>query len=217
MSNIISKKSVIEAATTVATELAETVASVEQNYTIRYNAGQDTKADKKAMQAAKTKLAYFTNNVCKPLTDDKANSVFYYAIKASKQTPEQFFREAMENSYSLEKLVYLINSIRAKRCEYSLADQSGSRVFAIVEIIKDEMEVFTNGAIKTLMDEAKKENEKQADQTYTQANQLIAMCERLGLIEKIKGAGAAKNGSQQYKLLDNDFVSYIRDAFVVAQ
>ncbi|MCL8169852.1 hypothetical protein M8298_23840, partial [Enterobacter kobei] len=119
--------------------------------------------------------------------------------------------------YSLEKLVYLINSIRAKRCEYSLADQSGSRVFAIVEIIKDEMEVFTNGAIKTLMDEAKKENEKQADQTYTQANQLIAMCERLGLIEKIKGAGAAKNGSQQYKLLDNDFVSYIRDAFAVAQ
>ena len=43
------------------------------------------------------------------------------------------------------------------------------------------------------------------------------MCERLGLIEKIKGAGAAKNGSQQYKLLDNDFVSYIRDAFAVAQ
>lgn len=213
MSNIISKKSVIEAAAIVANELTENLAAVEQNYNTRYHAGQDTKADKKALQAAKTKLAYFTNNVCAPLTDDKANSVFYYAIKASKQAPENFFREAMENSYSLEKLVYLINSIKCKRCDYSLADQSGSRVFAIVEIINDEIEVFTNGAIKSLMDEAKKANDKQADQTYTQANQLIAMCERLGLIEKIKGAGAAKNGSQQYKLLNNDFVSYIRDSF----
>jgi hypothetical protein len=91
--------------------------------------------------------------------------VFYYAIKASKRQ-SSFPRNG--NSYSLEKLVYLINSIRVKRCEYSLADQSGSRVFAIVEIIKDEVNTFTNGAIKTLMDEAKKENEKQADQTYTQ-------------------------------------------------
>jgi hypothetical protein len=66
MSNIISKKSVIEAATTVATELADNVASVEQNYTTRYNAGQDTKADKKAMQAAKlnwlTSLTTFANH-----------------------------------------------------------------------------------------------------------------------------------------------------------
>lgn len=43
------------------------------------------------MQAATTKLAYFINNVVNAVEDEKLCSVFYYAIKASKQAPEVFF------------------------------------------------------------------------------------------------------------------------------
>lgn len=212
MSNVITKKSIVEAANVVTSELQEKANAAQQTFDTRFNAGQDTKADKKLLQAANTKLHYFINNVVKAVNDDKLSGVFYYAIKNAKQAPETFFREAMENSYSLEKLVYLVESIKNKRCVYSLADQSGSRVFAIVEVIRDEMGVITNGNIKKLMDEAKKANDKDADQTYTQANQLISLCERLGILEKMKGCGVAKNGSQQYKVIENDFVNYIRDS-----
>ncbi|WP_313021583.1 hypothetical protein, partial [Atlantibacter hermannii] len=165
------------------------------------------------MLAATTKLAYFTNNVLNAVNDEKLAGVFYYAIKASKQAPEVFFREAMTNSYSLEKLVYLVKSIKSGKCVYSVADMSGSRVFALIEMINDEMETFTNGAVFDLMNEAKKENEIKLDAGYTQANQLINLCERLGLVEKIKGMGAAKNGSQQYRFIKNDFYNYLADAF----
>lgn len=76
------------------------------------------------MLAATTKLAYFTNNVLNAVNDEKLAGVFYYAIKASKQAPEVFFREAMTNSYSLEKLVYLVKSIKSGKCVYSVADMS---------------------------------------------------------------------------------------------
>ena len=124
-----------------------------------------------------------------------------------------FFREAMTNSYSLEKLVYLVKSIKSGKCVYSVADMSGSRVFALIEMINDELETFTNGAVFDLMNEAKKACEIKLDAGYTQANQLINLCERLGLVEKIKGMGAAKNGSQQYRFIKNDFYNYLADAF----
>ncbi|EOI7062237.1 hypothetical protein ACMVND_004670, partial [Salmonella enterica subsp. enterica serovar Kentucky] len=51
------------------------------------------------------------------------------------------------------------------------------------------------------------------DAGYTQANQLINLCERLGLVEKIKGVGIAKAGTQQYRFIKNDFYNYLADAF----
>ncbi|MBS6928926.1 MAG: hypothetical protein KH152_10640 [Finegoldia magna] len=147
------------------------------------------------------------------IRDGVKRTTFGPAIKASKQAPEVFFREAMTNSYSLEKLVYLVKSIKSGKCVYSVADMSGSRVFALIEMINDEMETFTNGAVFDLMNEAKKACEIKLDAGYTQANQLINLCERLGLVEKIKGMGAAKNGSQQYRFIKNDFYNYLADAF----
>ena len=214
MSNIaISKKSIIDAAVVIANELQVAANNATQTYNNHYQNGTHTKADKANMLAATTKLAYFTNNVLNAVNDEKLAGVFYYAIKASKQAPEAFFREAMTNSYSLEKLVYLVKSIKSGKCVYSVADMSGSRVFALIEMINDEMETFTNGAVFDLMNEAKKENEIKLDAGYTQANQLINLCERLGLVEKIKGMGAAKNGSQQYRFIKNDFYNYLADAF----
>ena len=101
-------------------------------------------------------LQYFVNTVENAVNDDKRSGVFYYAIKASKQTPEVFFREAMTNSYSLEKLVYLVKSIKSGKCVYSVADMSGSRVFALIDMINDEIDTFTNGAVFDLMNEAKR-------------------------------------------------------------
>ncbi|MBF9190175.1 hypothetical protein I4I62_17880 [Enterobacter hormaechei] len=214
MSNVaISKKSIIDAAVVIANELQVAANNDTQTYNNHYQNGTHTKADKAYMLAATTKLAYFTNNVLNAVNDEKLAGVFYYAIKASKQAPEVFFREAMTNSYSLEKLVYLVKSIKSGKCVYSVADMSGSRVFALIEMINDEMETFTNGAVFDLMNEAKKENEIKLDAGYTQANQLINLCERLGLVEKIKGMGAAKNGSQQYRFIKNDFYNYLADAF----
>jgi DNA-binding transcriptional regulator YiaG len=43
------------------------------------------------------------------------------------------------------------------------------------------------------------------------------MCERLGLIEKIKAELAQLKRITAIQTLDNDFVSYIRDAFTVTQ
>ncbi|EBH8226483.1 hypothetical protein DNZ94_15700 [Salmonella enterica subsp. enterica serovar Anatum] len=214
MSNFpISKKSIIEAAIVITEELKAKADLAVQTYNEHYKNGTHTKADKANMMATSTKLAYFTNNVVNAVNDDKLSGVFYYAIKASKQAPEVFFREAMTNSYSLEKLVYLVTSIKAGKCVYSVADMSGSRVFALVEMINDEMETFTNGAVYDLMNEAKKEYEVKLDAGYTQANQLINLCERLGLVEKIKGVGIAKAGTQQYRFIKNDFYNYLADAF----
>ncbi|HIH4450151.1 TPA: hypothetical protein ACYSLL_004168 [Salmonella enterica] len=214
MSNVaISKKSIIDAAVVIANELQVAANNATQTYNNHYQNGKHTKADKANMLAASTKLAYFTNNVLNAVNDEKLAGVFYYAIKASKQAPEVFFREAMTNSYSLEKLVYLVKSIKSGKCVYSVADMSGSRVFALIEMINDELETFTNGAVFDLMNEAKKANEIKLDAGYTQANQLINLCERLGLVEKIKGMGAAKNGSQQYRFIKNDFYNYLADAF----
>ncbi|HIE1497097.1 TPA: hypothetical protein ACXJFH_005058 [Enterobacter kobei] len=214
MSNIaISKKSIIDAAVVIANELQVAANNATQTYNNHYQNGTHTKADKANMLAATTKLAYFTNNVLNAVNDEKLAGVFYYAIKASKQAPEVFFREAMTNSYSLEKLVYLVKSIKSGKCVYSVADMSGSRVFALIEMINDEMETFTNGAVFDLMNEAKKACEIKLDAGYTQANQLINLCERLGLVEKIKGMGAAKNGSQQYRFIKNDFYNYLAEAF----
>ena len=214
MSNVaISKKSIIDAAVVIANELQVAANNATQTYNNHYQNGTHTKADKANMLAATTKLAYFTNNVLNAVNDEKLAGVFYYAIKASKQAPEVFFREAMTNSYSLEKLVYLVKSIKSGKCVYSVAEMSGSRVFALIEMINDEMETFTNGAVFDLMNEAKKENEIKLDAGYTQANQLINLCERLGLVEKIKGMGAAKNGSQQYRFIKNDYYNYLADAF----
>ena len=214
MSNVaISKKSIIDAAVVIANELQVAANNATQTYNNHYQNGTHTQADKANMLAATTKLAYFTNNVLNSVNDEKLAGVFYYAIKASKQAPEVFFREAMTNSYSLEKLVYLVKSIKSGKCVYSVADMSGSRVFALIEMINDEMETFTNGAVFDLMNEAKKACEIKLDAGYTQANQLINLCERLGLVEKIKGMGAAKNGSQQYRFIKNDFYNYLADAF----
>lgn len=214
MSNVaISKKSIIDAAVVIANELQVAANNATQTYNNHYQNGTHTKADKANELAATTKLAYLTNNVLNALKDEKLAGVFYYAIKASKQDPEVFFREAMTNSYSLEKLVYLVKSIKSGKCVYSVADMSGSRVFALIEMINDEMETFTNGAVFDLMNEAKKACEIKLDAGYTQANQLINLCERLGLVEKIKGMGAAKNGSQQYRFIKNDFYNYLAEAF----
>ncbi|HCM9414871.1 TPA: hypothetical protein N5N61_004215 [Enterobacter hormaechei subsp. steigerwaltii] len=213
MSNVISKKAIIDAAVVITEELQIKANEASQIREQRAKNGTATKADKANELAATTKLAYFTNNVLNALKDEKLAGVFYYAIKASKQDPEVFFREAMTNSYSLEKLVYLVKSIKSGKCVYSVADMSGSRVFALIEMINDEMETFTNGAVFDLMNEAKKACEIKLDAGYTQANQLINLCERLGLVEKIKGVGAAKNGSQQYRFIKNDFYNYLAEAF----
>ncbi|RTP66633.1 hypothetical protein EKN41_11730 [Enterobacter hormaechei] len=213
MSNVISKKAIIDAAVVITEELQIKANEASQIREQRAKNGTATKADKANELAATTKLAYFTNNVLNALKDEKLAGVFYYAIKASKQDPEVFFREAMTNSYSLEKLVYLVKSIKSGKCVYSVADMSGSRVFALIEMINDEMETFTNGAVFDLMNEAKKACEIKLDAGYTQANQLINLCERLGLVEKIKGMGAAKNGSQQYRFIKNDFYNYLAEAF----
>ena len=148
---IISKKSIIEAAAIVSDELREKADLATQTYNEHYKNGTHTKADKANMQAATTKLAYFINNVVNAVEDEKLCSVFYYAIKASKQAPEVFFRDAMTNSYSLEKLVYLVKSIKAGKCVYSVADMSGSRVFALIDMINDEIDTFTNGAVFDLI------------------------------------------------------------------
>lgn len=214
MTNIaISKKSIIDATIVISEELQLKADQAAQTYNEHYKNGTHTKADKANMLAATTKLAYFVNNVVNAVNDDQLSGVFYYAIKASKQAPEVFFREAMTNSYSLEKLVFLVKSIKTGECVYSVADMCGSRVFALIEMIKDEIDTFTNGAVFDLMNEAKKACEIKLDAGYTQANQLINLFERLGLVEKIKGMGAAKNGSQQYRFIKNDFYNYLADAF----
>ena len=214
MSNVtISKKTIVDAAVVIANELQVAANNATQTYNNHYQNGTHTKADKANMLAASTKLAYFTNNVLYAVNDEKLAGVFYYAIKASKQAPEVFFREAMTNSYSLEKLVYLVKSIKSGKCVYSIADMSGSRVFALIDMINNEIDTFTNGAVFDLMNEAKKACEIKLDAGYTQANQLINLCERLGLVEKVKGMGSAKAGTQQYRFIKNDFYNYLADAF----
>lgn len=209
----LSKQDIVHAAHVVEAELATDNDNVEQKTELLRQDGKLTKHDKDLARATSTKLKYFRNNIVSAVNDEKLCGVFYFAIKAAKQAPEVFFREAMTNSYSLEKLVYLVKSIKSGKCEYSLGDMGGSRTFALVHMIREEIDVFTNGAVFDLMNEVKKANELRLDMGYTQANQLINLFERLGLVEKLKGKGIAKNGSQQYQFIKNDFYNYLANAF----
>ena len=214
MSNVtISKKSIIDAAVVITDELQLKADQATQTYNEHYQNGTHTKADKANMLAASTKLAYFVNNVVNAVNDDKLSGVFYYAIKASKQTPEVFFREAMTNSYSLEKLVYLVKSIKSGKCVYSVADMSGSRVFALIDMINDEIDTFTNGAVFDLMNEAKQANEIKLDAGYTQANQLIKLFRDLGIVEAIKDGGKSEFGMAKFKFIKNDLFNHIATSF----
>lgn len=96
----------------IANELQVAANNATQTYNNHYKNGTHTKADKANMLAASTKLAYFTNNVLNAVNDEKLAGVFYYAIKASKQAPEAFFREAMTNSYSLENWFIWLNLLK---------------------------------------------------------------------------------------------------------
>ena len=214
MSNVtISKKSIIDAAVVITDELQLKADQATQTYNEHYQNGTHTKADKANMLAATTKLAYFTNNVLNAVNDEKLAGVFYYAIKASKQAPEVFFREAMTNSYSLEKLVYLVKSIKSGKCVYSVADMSGSRVFALIDMINDEIDTFTNGAVFDLMNEAKQANEIKLDAGYTQANQLIKLFRDLGIVEAIKDGGKSEFGMAKFKFIKNDLFNHIATSF----
>jgi len=216
----LTKKSVLNAAIVIAEELASLSATLEQVNADKLADGKLTSKDKKELQAIKTKHAYFQRNVVGALNNDKLAGVFYYAIKNTKQDPEMFFREAMENSYSLEKLVYLIESVQKKRCVYSLADMSASRVFVLVDMIKDGLNTFTLQHVFDEMNAAKKaiiESDPMStlrlDTTYTQASQLVTLFERVGLVTKIKGSGQTKNGSIQYSFNKNDFYDYLAEMF----
>ena len=59
----------------------------------------------------------------------------------------------------------------------------------------------------------KRASEIKLDAGYTQANQLINLCERLGLVEKSKELGARKLVLSNIASLKNDFYNYLADAF----
>ena len=61
----------------------------------------------------------------------------------SKQTSalEVFFRDAMTNSYSLENWFYLVKSIKAGKCVYSVLICLDLIVFALIDMINDDRHV----------------------------------------------------------------------------
>ncbi|MGS5488369.1 hypothetical protein ACVD67_18195 [Klebsiella quasipneumoniae] len=216
----ISKSSILSAAMVVSADLESVYSILSEAMESKRANGNVTKKDTADLKAAFTKMNWFNNHIVGALNDAKLSGVFYFVIKATKQDPELLFREAMENSYSLEKLVYLVSSIAKGKCQYSLADKSASRVFLMTDLIADEMEVFTlkhllneMNSVKQSIIDADANSTLKLDAGYTQVNQLTCLFERLGLIEKVKGSGVVKNGSLQYRFIKNDFYNYLKESF----
>lgn len=204
---ILSKKLIAESANVVLNKISSAYDEARQ----RYETIQDpTKADKDLLSKFKTKKEYFEllDNSLK--NNDRALGALYFIMYNAKVTDVvAYLTELAENSYSLDKMAYLLKCLAIKNFEYSASNTTGANVIVLVEMLKNDVQEFRPVDAKRIQDNLKIAVQKKPDAGYTQVNQLIKLAERIGLVQYKSGKRSLEYDAT-YKMQDNAITQYLK-------
>ncbi|CDL81000.1 hypothetical protein [Xenorhabdus szentirmaii] len=208
MANL-SKSIIVSSVASVASLLDTQYNDIKQRLSDVANLSSKDKAD---LQAASTKVKYFTGLSSLISTNEKAVSSLYYIVKNAKAEPADLLKEIAINSYSLNKFGFMIRGIANGFYDYDLSDMSASNIIAILDFIKDDKTKFTMRQYRDQMTSHKEKADKKADSGFTQTNQALKLCERLGIVSYT--GGKISLGYGEYKInSENDLVKYLKSIF----
>lgn len=169
-----------------------------------------TKSDKDLMTKYRTKKEYFELLVNSLANNDRALGALYYIMQNAKVNDSYaYLRELAENSYSLDKVAYLLKCLALKNFEYSASNTTGANVIVLVEMLKDDVKEFKPVDAKRVQDNLKIAVQKKPDLGYTQVNQLIKLAERIGLV-KYKSGKRSLAFDATYTIEDNAVTQYLK-------
>ncbi|MDC9582762.1 hypothetical protein PSI15_14510 [Xenorhabdus sp. PR6a] len=205
----LSKALVISSVSSIASLLETQYNDIKQRLSDVANLSSKEKAD---LQAASTKVKYFTGLAYLISTNEKAVSALYYIVKNTKAEPTDLLKEIAVNSYSLNKFGFIISSISNGFYNYDLSDMSASNIMAILDFITTDKTKFTMRQYRDQMTSHKEKADKKADSGFTQTNQALKLCERLGIVSYT--SGKISLGYGEYKInSENDLVKYLKSVF----
>ncbi|PHM69500.1 hypothetical protein [Xenorhabdus sp. KJ12.1] len=169
-------------------------------------------AEKAELQAAITKVKYFSGLSELVSKNEKAVSALYFIIKNTKKDPSDLLKEIAVNSYSLNKFGFIIRGVANSFYNYDLSDMSASNIMAILDFITTDKVRFTMRQYRDQMTAHKEKADKKADSGFTQTNQSLKLCERLGIVSHT--GGKISMGYGEYKInTENDLVKYLKSIF----
>ncbi|MDE9494409.1 hypothetical protein KKJ09_12640 [Xenorhabdus bovienii] len=200
-------------ASSVASTLSLYASNLEQIQQRLSSVEKLSSAEKKELQAAQTKVKYFTGLSALVTTNEKAVSALYYIVKNAKQDPADLLKEIATNSYSLNKFGFIIKSIADGFYNYDISDMSASNIIAMLDFIKADKIKFSMREYRAAMGEYKKQIDRDIDDGFTQTNQALKLCERMGIVSYTGGKISAGYG--EYKInSENELVKYLKSIFV---
>ncbi|KMJ44979.1 hypothetical protein AB204_11590 [Xenorhabdus khoisanae] len=169
-------------------------------------------AEKAELQAAITKVKYFSGLSELVAKNDKAVSALYFIVKNAKKDPSDLLKEIAINSYSLNKFCFIISGIANSFYNYDLSDMSASNIMAVLDFIIMGKVKFSMRQYRDQMTAHKEKADKKADSGFTQTNQALKLCERLGIVSYT--GGKISMGYGEYKInTENDLVKYLKSIF----
>ncbi|KLU17126.1 MULTISPECIES: hypothetical protein [Xenorhabdus] len=169
-------------------------------------------AEKAELQAAITKVKYFSGLSELVAKNDKAVSALYFIVKNAKKDPSDLLKEIAINSYSLNKFCFIISGVANSFYNYDLSDMSASNIMAVLDFIIMGKVKFSMRQYRDQMTAHKEKADKKADNGFTQTNQALKLCERLGIVSYT--GGKISMGYGEYKInTENELVKYLKSIF----
>lgn len=205
----LSKSLIVSSVASTLSLFDDNLAQVEQRLS---DVAKLSSAEKKELQAAQTKAKYFQNLSSLVSMSEKSVTALYYIVKSAKADPMDLLKEIAANSYSLNKFGLVIKSVANGFYSYDISDMSASNIIAALDFIKADKNKFTMREYRARMGEYKKQIDRDIDDGFTQTNQALKLCQRLGIVTYT--GGKISLGYGEYKInTDNELVKYLKSVF----
>lgn len=208
----LNKALVLNSATSINEELIASRDAIAQRFS---NVTVLSASDKKEIQSSETKCKYFAMLLTAIESDESALSALFHTCKRAKQDPSVLLREIASASYSLEKMAYLLRTIAQKVVVYDVSDRSAANIVIMIELLKSEKNKFTKNEFKKIQDSLKEKVGVNPDMGFTQCDQTLKLCQRLGLVEHV--AEKKTSGYAVYNVLDNELVKFLKKLFIKSE